>query len=1058
MPARLRSANYDFSIQGDELENNRIQLEHNLQHTDISLHLSSAQEDNDYSDVEYARHNFGPPSFDGFASFDHHSRDHFDPADENSQYNAWSYRTMDDEEGIDPYEGRTMSTAAHHASALTLSAGLGGRGSRREASLSGAEYDPDRPLQGIIAGFGTRIPGLDADSTKSRQFVTTVDFDPLVVDDSAELERVLPTRRPAAPVPGLRSPSSCSSSSRPATPLSPRPKLSDTLHQVAFSPKRPRNGQSHALTRAISTQSRSQAAVVRHVPQPTRKALSATRASVVAVVDEDDMPTPKSRTKSDNSYSRIYQQSLSYAAPIEPEVNVLPPTPPNAENTSKFTRLARGLAKELEDEQSRRHSEDERPAFAQSTVREKKSSARTDVNKVPLRSVLSDLQDRPAQVYAVPSRTTRTPMKGKLYLPDVTGLTNIVASPAKFGPDYLGYEVKDDGEIDVRLATTLNVVQSKLAHLESENSISRRRVRELELELEECKRQVTKERTRVLEREQVSTQHHTGADAQAAKGATQIRLTKSKDTSGLRKAVSEADEEDATIGRYKEAVEEKKALEALISTLRAHLSRLTAELSEHHKLLQELRTLRDSDVRALKEKSSDVDQLRQEVERLGGEVEVLRGVVEEGLKERREIREMSMENSRSPGSIRQQPATQSEDEGEDVLSVSNLEDQTASGRSSPSPRPSPVRKPISDGTIQTDQATMGSPKPGPSNSQPFVTSQDLNRILEEVSERRSERSASGVMDSSQHSSGNSLRGPSSSRASSSSVSHSQNSFRRSSFRIESDESGSESVAETAPPRKDIGRSSPSKDQPACRATGRRPVERESAGQDRRPASPTATRPSSRAGPAGSGAEAPFPQIRGEYLESLFFSAPEHNANTCTVCHRKQRARSGRPTTARSSWAGPGQCHDGEDDEGFAEGQEDAHLAGTRRNAKGKEREKIDHDDRVPPQTVVARVLRELEDDFTHYKSIYVELADQYKDIDPVSNVAKRNVLAEHLREVIDILEQKGDQIASLYDLLTYKDKPLRESVMPDKAAGSSAWSTAPQVGTSSWTRAQTRKR
>ena len=38
--------------------------------------------------------------------------------------------------------------------------------------------------------------------------------------------------------------------------------------------------------------------------------------------------------------------------------------------------------------------------------------------------------------------------------------------------------------------------------------------------------------------------------------------------------------------------------------------------------------------------------------------------------------------------------------------------------------------------------------------------------------------------------------------------------------------------------------------------------------------------------------------------------------------------------------------------------------------------------------------------------MYVELADQYKDIDPVSNVAKRNVLAEHLREVIDILEQK----------------------------------------------------
>jgi hypothetical protein len=39
-------------------------------------------------------------------------------------------------------------------------------------------------------------------------------------------------------------------------------------------------------------------------------------------------------------------------------------------------------------------------------------------------------------------------------------------------------------------------------------------------------------------------------------------------------------------------------------------------------------------------------------------------------------------------------------------------------------------------------------------------------------------------------------------------------------------------------------------------------------------------------------------------------------------------------------------------------------------------------------------------------SIYSELADQYKILDAASNVAKRNVLAEHLREVIDTLEQK----------------------------------------------------
>lgn len=89
-------------------------------------------------------------------------------------------------------------------------------------------------------------------------------------------------------------------------------------------------------------------------------------------------------------------------------------------------------------------------------------------------------------------------------------------------------------------------------------------------------------------------------------------------------------------------------------------------------------------------------------------------------------------------------------------------------------------------------------------------------------------------------------------------------------------------------------------------------------------------------------------------------------------------------------------------------------------------------------------------------SIYVELAEQYAVMDAASNVAKRNVLAGHLREVIDCLEQKvsiafnshywtipsyslqGDQIASLYGLLTFKDKPIAESAVPNQAGRSDA--------------------
>jgi hypothetical protein len=37
----------------------------------------------------------------------------------------------------------------------------------------------------------------------------------------------------------------------------------------------------------------------------------------------------------------------------------------------------------------------------------------------------------------------------------------------------------------------------------------------------------------------------------------------------------------------------------------------------------------------------------------------------------------------------------------------------------------------------------------------------------------------------------------------------------------------------------------------------------------------------------------------------------------------------------------------------------------------------------------------------------VELAEQYKEMDAMSNVRKRNILAQHLKEVVDILEQKA---------------------------------------------------
>ena len=56
---------------------------------------------------------------------------------------------------------------------------------------------------------------------------------------------------------------------------------------------------------------------------------------------------------------------------------------------------------------------------------------------------------------------------------------------------------------------------------------------------------------------------------------------------------------------------------------------------------------------------------------------------------------------------------------------------------------------------------------------------------------------------------------------------------------------------------------------------------------------------------------------------------------------------------------------------------EAEVQGRAPNVKGKERESAPDGDRVPPQTVLARVLRELEDDFTHYKE-YVIIVLQWR--------------------------------------------------------------------------------
>ena len=86
------------------------------------------------------------------------------------------------------------------------------------------------------------------------------------------------------------------------------------------------------------------------------------------------------------------------------------------------------------------------------------------------------------------------------------------------------------------------------------------------------------------------------------------------------------------------------ALEALsLAPFPSNLAHLRTCI--HQALLSELRRLRDSDAQVLRDKRPEI---LKEVQRLAGEIEVLRGVVEEDLKRCRSVREIHTQNS-APG-------------------------------------------------------------------------------------------------------------------------------------------------------------------------------------------------------------------------------------------------------------------------------------------------------------------------------------------------------------------------------------------------------------------------
>ena len=146
-------------------------------------------------------------------------------------------------------------------------------------------------------------------------------------------------------------------------------------------------------------------------------------------------------------------------------------------------------------------------------------------------------------------------------LPDVTGLTVAVESPAK-GQSHQHYVKESDDKdghglscflrrllpfahyLSARLQLAMNHLQKKIAHLDAENHTSRKRMKELEHELDVCRQDVERQRKSVVQREDLFVER-------------QRMEAASSRTKGKARATEDARVEQK---RYKQSVEEKKGL------------------------------------------------------------------------------------------------------------------------------------------------------------------------------------------------------------------------------------------------------------------------------------------------------------------------------------------------------------------------------------------------------------------------------------------------------------------------------------------------------------------
>ncbi|KZT40670.1 hypothetical protein SISSUDRAFT_1127122 [Sistotremastrum suecicum HHB10207 ss-3] len=593
-----------------------------------------------------------------------------------------------------------------------------------------------------------------------------------------------------------------------------------------------------------------------------------------------------------------------------------------------------------------------------------------------------------SQSFKFPNNSAPTTPHRRVRLPDITGLTSAVSSPSK-----VPYSLSTHATLPSE-SESVQSMQTRLQAAIRESAAFRAQVEELERKLQET---LEREREMSLILRETKQSHNRALD---------------------------------------EVVKEKMGLESLVASLRFQQSRLDKALSERTSELASLRlalarekqtteSLREEVARGqraldakdvlYKERLDEVRRLRQEISRLEKDCIYLRGCVERALEQAQRDATKSADNLRSlkEFTISELSAADLPDVSEaprrhdlSVL-VERTEPSATTKPEMPSRNttPTPSSRSTSRLDVTKTRATFG----GGSTRTRFIDETELSRVQSDIDERRSEASQG---------------------------SRSQDPFDLpSAAQSPRDDLDKGTTYPTTNPIPLAGPSGyvhtpggghrPAKSMSERVLAGTKPpTPQPNAQRDRHEEAPTT--PTSRQEPLKP--ETPFPQIRGRHMERLFFTVPEHDAARCSACHRKKRTSSMRSERLDTpQWLKQANFLDDgvqvrPPDRNIQENVQARNSSPEERRATKEQGGSGHNDQKLPPQTVLARVLRELEDDFAHYKEIYIELAEQYKHLDAACNVAKRHVLAEHLVDVVKTLDRKGGQISRLYELLNFKDQ------------------------------------